>query len=158
MGGALDTTAVTTHNLILSLAAHQDAQAKVQEEVDRVVGRSRLPNKEDLPKLHYCRAFVAESQRFSSEALPEQVKNAGGLVSSSPRPGVPHRLEQDDVYEGYLLPKGSTVIANAWTMSFDPDYFPDPHAFKPERYLAKDGTYDSSVLVVDFGFGRRFVG
>jgi hypothetical protein len=93
-----------------------------------------------------------------SEALPEQVKNAGGLVSSSPRPGVPHRLEQDDVYEGYFLPKGSTVIANAWTMSFDPEYFPDPHAFKPERYLARDGTYDSSVLVVDFGFGRRFVG
>ena len=29
-------------------------------------------------------------------------------------PGVPHRLMEDDIYEGYLLPKGSIVIANIW--------------------------------------------
>ena len=28
--------------------------------------------------------------------------------------GVPHRLIEDDEYDGYYIPKGATVVPNVW--------------------------------------------
>lgn len=72
--------------------------------------------------------------------------------------GLPHRVTQDDVYNGRLIPKGSLVFANIWAMLRDPEVFPDPERFDPERYLEKVDEEtarrrDPRVLV--FGFGRR---
>lgn len=38
------------------------------------------------------------------------------------------------MYNGYLIPKGATVVGNVWAMHMDPVRFPDPTAFKPERF------------------------
>jgi cytochrome P450 len=35
-----------------------------------------------------------------------------------------------------MIPKGTTVIGNAWAISHDPDEFDDPDSFMPSRYLA----------------------
>jgi len=70
---------------------------------------------------------------------------------------VPHCLTADDVYNGYRLPKGSIVIGNVYAMLHDEKVYPDPFAFKPERFL-KDGQLDPNVQhpgVATFGFGRR---
>lgn len=42
----------------------------------------------------------------------------------------------DDVYQNNTIPKGTTVIANAWAISHDPEEFDDPDSFMPSRYLA----------------------
>lgn len=40
----------------------------------------------------------------------------------------------------------------------DPDVYPDPEAFKPERFLTEDGELkEDPSLMCAFGFGRRFV-
>ena len=72
--------------------------------------------------------------------------------------GLPHRVMQDDVYVDRFIPKGSLVFANIWAMLRDPDIFPEPERFDPERYLEKvdDETArrrDPRAFV--FGFGRR---
>lgn len=69
---------------------------------------------------------------------------------------------QDDIYNGYFIPAGSMVLSNNWAMLHDPDAYPDPETFNPERFLKTD---DSGALVLDpdvrdpediaFGFGRR---
>ncbi|VDB97880.1 unnamed protein product [Peniophora sp. CBMAI 1063] len=82
------------------------------------------------------------------------------------RPAVPlgltHVSNEDDVYEGYFLPKGISVIANVWELNHDPEtYGPDSYEFNPARYLdEKDqlisgppGTKDDGHF--SFGFGRR---
>jgi len=53
-----------------------------------------------------------------------------------------------------FIPKGSTVIANLWSIHLNPDDFPDPHRFDPERFMEKrdyPGKWGHSA----FGFGRR---
>jgi len=74
------------------------------------------------------------------------------------RLGLPHRVMQDDLYDGCFIPKGSLVFANIWAMLRDPQIFPEPERFNPDRYLEKtdDETArwrDPRVFV--FGFGRR---
>lgn len=59
--------------------------------------------------------------------------------------GIPHLLKEDDMYRGYHIPKGSIVVGNIWGITHDPARYPDPSAFKPERYLAADGSFDCSM-------------
>jgi cytochrome P450 len=77
---------------------HPNVQRKAQAELDSVVGSQRLPSLADRQHLPYVDAVVKEVMRCGS-ILPL---------------GVPHKLTQDDVYDGYFLPKGSVVSANIW--------------------------------------------
>ena len=65
---------------------------------------------------------------------------------------------QDDFYDGHFIPKGSLVFANIWAMLRDPDVFPEPERFNPERYLEKvddETARRRDPRVFAFGFGRR---
>ncbi|TFK33997.1 cytochrome P450 [Crucibulum laeve] len=69
---------------------------------------------------------------------------------------LPHCVTQDDEYLGYRIPKGSTIVANIWKIAHDPDLYPDPFSFSPERFLNSDSAQnqlDPKKFV--FGFGRR---
>ncbi|KAK0495195.1 cytochrome P450 [Armillaria luteobubalina] len=67
---------------------------------------------------------------------------------------IPHKLIQDDIYEGHLLPNGALVAPNVYAMF---RACPDPESFIPERYI--DGTSLGDVpedpRELAFGFGRR---
>jgi cytochrome P450 len=65
---------------------------------------------------------------------------------------------QDDFYDGFLIPKGSLVFANIWAMLRDPDVYPEPDRFNPDRYLEKvdeETARRRDPRVFVFGFGRR---
>lgn len=73
-------------------------------------------------------------------------------------------LTQDDAYEGYVLPKGTIVIANAWAIHRDEAEYESPDDFIPERFLDnKFGTRDPVAansedhrrVTYGFGAGRR---
>jgi len=66
--------------------------------------------------------------------------------------GIYHRVTQNDVYEGYFIPGGSTVIPNVWGMLHDPSVFPEPDRFYPERWLSPDAPDFPNEA---FGFGAR---
>ena len=75
-----------------------DVVRKAQEEIDRVIGNGRLPTSMDRPNLPYIEAVVKEVLRWHPVAPM----------------GLPHTSTTEDVVEGYLIPKGSMVIANIW--------------------------------------------
>ncbi|KAF9806396.1 hypothetical protein IEO21_08674 [Rhodonia placenta] len=52
------------------------------------------------------------------------------------------KADEDDAYNDYLIPKGSTVIGNIWAIHMDPFRYPDPTAFKPGRFYHPDGKLD----------------
>jgi len=114
---------------------------KAQEELDRVVGKGRLPDFSDRDDLPYIDAVVKELLRWNPP-LPI---------------GLPYRATQDDIYRGYIIPAGATVIQNAWAVCRDPGIYPDPEVFNPDRFL-KDGKINPLVFNPEdriFGSGRR---
>ncbi|KAI0265250.1 cytochrome P450, partial [Russula aff. rugulosa BPL654] len=59
----------------------------------------------------------------------------------------------DDVYKGYFIPKGQ-ILHKA--ILHDPELYPEPEEFKPERFLNKDGTVkEDPAISLAFGIGKR---
>ncbi|KAI0354238.1 CyP450 monooxygenase [Trametes cingulata] len=140
-GAGTDTTAATLLAFFCSMILHPEIQRRGQAELDAVVGRERLPEHADRPLLPYINALVKELLRWH---------NVAPL-------GVAHRCMEEDEYRGWRIPKGAVIMPNAWAMLHDPEVFPEPEAFRPERFL-KDRELDPDVLdpgSVTFGFGRR---
>lgn len=62
---------------------------KLHEEIDRVIGPTRIPAVKDRLEMPYMDAVVHEIQRFIN------------LVPSN----LPHEATQDTMLQGYLIPK-----------------------------------------------------
>ncbi|KIJ42382.1 hypothetical protein M422DRAFT_171145 [Sphaerobolus stellatus SS14] len=121
------------------LATHPDVCKRAQVEIDAVTSSSRLPEYEDRTSLPYVEAIYREVMRWRP-AMPM---------------GVAHTTIQDDIYEGYLIPRGATIMSNIWAMAHDPTKYSDPELFKPERFLTSEGTLNDDNTILTFGFGRR---
>jgi cytochrome P450 len=166
-----ETTGSTLNNFVLCMVLFPEAQRRAQEELDRVVGRGRLPTWEDEERLPYVRSVIKEVLRW--------------------RPvnkfGMPHASSEDDWYEGWFIPKGSVVVLNWWyvccflsrfpewflgigwfadccrAIHNDPDHWSNPSAFDPSRYLnhtASAAHYMNSPDPLErdhftYGAGRR---
>ncbi|KAJ7222152.1 cytochrome P450 [Mycena pura] len=139
IGGA-DTTVSALGTFMLGMLTNPAAQKTAQAEIDAVTGGKRLPSFEDEASLPYVSAMVKEALRW---------KNVTPFA-------VPRNLKTEDEYHGYRLPAGSIVIGNTWAILHDEALYPDPYAFKPERFLL-DGKLNPAVKNPDsaFGFGRR---
>jgi len=85
----------------LIMALHPWIQRKLQEEVDAVVGDGRVPNMSDFDNMPYMQCVIKELHRYNPVI-----------------PLVPHSPVQDDVYEGYVVPKGAWVMANVWSVLY----------------------------------------
>ncbi|KAH6880527.1 cytochrome P450 [Thelonectria olida] len=135
-----DTTWSTLVVFVLNMTLHPDVQEKAQRIIDEVIGRDRLPTFEDRPKLQYIDYIVQETLRW---------------CPVSPV-GVPHKSLQDDVYDGYFIPAGSVVYANARAMTRDERVYSDPEDFNPDRYIPiGQGGKGEPLPNGQFGFGRR---
>jgi len=91
--------------------------------------------------------------------------------------GLPHATVAEDFYEGYRIPAGSIVIANAWCVDtfipcpfclpdtyrrilHDAEIYPEPYKFNPERFLPNASGKMSDkhpAMTGCFGYGRRYV-
>ncbi|KAF3055373.1 Cytochrome P450 monooxygenase [Trichoderma lentiforme] len=142
-----ETTSSMMQSIIKVLAMNPEAQKKAQEELDRVVGPSRLPTWEDSPNLPYIRALIKELHRFAPLLYI----------------GVPHASTEEITYKGFTVPKTTFLLPNAWALSRDPERYQDPDTFAPERFLGDDvDSYTSAKLGdylkrdhINYGWGRR---
>jgi cytochrome P450 family 619 len=64
---------------------------------------------------------------------------------------VPHRVAQDDWYQGMLIPKGATVVIPSWAIHHSERFkYDNPEEFQPERYLKHPRLADSYAGSPDF--------
>jgi hypothetical protein len=97
------------------MVLHPDVQRKAQEEIDRVVGNDRLPTFSDRELLPYVDALTKEVMRWHVVApIGQIIQFSAPHTSASSNLAIPHCSSRDDIYKGYFIPKGSTIIVNVW--------------------------------------------
>ncbi|KAK7412968.1 hypothetical protein VNO78_04768 [Psophocarpus tetragonolobus] len=133
--GGTDSSTGTLEWLLSNLLNHPEVLKKAREEIDTQVGKDRLLNESDLPKLPYLRKVVLETLRLYPPAP---------IL-------IPHVASEDINIEGYNVPRNTIVIINGWAMQRDPKLWKDATTFKPERF---DEEGEEKKLVA-FGMGRR---
>lgn len=145
IAGAL-TIAAPMQGFCLAMCHYPQFLPKLQKEIDDVCG-DRPPTYADMPRMPYLRACIREAMRWRP-AVPT---------------GIPHRVVQDDVYDGYFIPKDSVIHPLEWSMSRNPDQYPQPEMYNPDRWVEPSfpsykeplTRYPSIVGYSQFGYGRR---
>lgn len=119
-GAGSDTTASTLCTAFLALTTHPETLEAAHAELDAIIGANRTPTFEDENSLPYLRALVKEVLRWRPVAVLG---------------GTPHASTEDDRYEGYYIPAGTTILGNSWAINMNEAYYPSPHKFDPTRFL-----------------------
>ncbi|NXW65318.1 CP4V2 protein, partial [Eurystomus gularis] len=134
-----DTTAAAMNWSLYLLGCNPEAQKKVHRELDEVFGNIERPvTMDDLKKLQYLECVVKEALRlFPSVPLFGRV------------------LREDCFIRGYQVPKGTNVAVVTYALHRDPDIFPDPEEFRPERFLPENCKGRHPYAYVPFSAGPR---
>ncbi|KAF1514401.1 Cytochrome P450 4V2, partial [Eudyptula albosignata] len=134
-----DTTAAAMNWALYLLGHNPEAQKKVHRELDQVFGNTERPvTMDDLKKLRYLECVVKEALRLF--------------------PSVPlfaRALREDCCIRGYQVPKGTNVLVITYALHRDPEMFPDPEEFRPERFLPENCKGRHPYAYVPFSAGPR---
>ncbi|KAL4253383.1 cytochrome P450 family protein [Abortiporus biennis] len=138
-GAGFDTTYSSLMNFFLALLNNPQAVKRAQAEIDEVIGPDRLPTFDDKDSLPAVEALLYEGLRWH-QSVPL---------------GLPHFIRTDDIYNGFLIPKDTMVLANMRAMTMDEKTYSNPHVFNPDRYLPAPIGNSEPFPDFTFGFGRR---
>ena len=133
----------TTHYLnttVYHILANPGIHSKLKAELEQAMPNGHLPSLNKLEQLPYLSAVVQEGYRISY--------------------GVTHRLQRVSpdaalLYHDYVIPAGTPVGMTSIFMHENPKYFPDPKAFKPERWLHPSERDRLGKYLVNFSKGTR---
>jgi cytochrome P450 len=124
------------------LSQHPEVEAKLHEELDRVLEGKRPPTFADVPSLRYVEMVFAESMRLYPPAWA-----VGRLTLNDYEAG------------GYVIPRGSLVLLSQYVMHRDERYYSDPTHFDPERWTPEARESRPTYSYFPFGGGpRRCIG
>ncbi|XP_073434906.1 cytochrome P450 4V2-like isoform X2 [Dendrobates tinctorius] len=134
-----DTTAAALNWSLFLLGSHPEVQKKVHKELDDTFGQSDRPvTMDDMKKLRYLEAVVKEALRIF--------------------PSVPffaRTITEDCKIRGFTVPKGVNVVIVPYALHRDPEYFPEPEEFKPERFFSENASGRNPYAYIPFSAGLR---
>ncbi|XP_050764240.1 cytochrome P450 2C5-like [Gymnogyps californianus] len=138
-GAGTVTTGNTLVFFLLTLAKYPHIQAKVQEEIDAVVGAGRAPSMEDKLRMPYTNAVIHELQRYQKTRIEN----------------FPRMTTQDVVFRGYTIPKGTAVIPVFSSVHMDPTQWENPKEVDPGHFLDEKGEFRKREAFMAFSAGKR---
>ncbi|XP_016139168.1 cytochrome P450 2J5-like [Sinocyclocheilus grahami] len=134
-----ETTSTTLCWGLIYLITYPEVQEKVQEEIDRVIGRSREPSISDKVNMPYTEAVIHEMLRF------------GDIV---PMNGL--RVADKDTSIGEcFIPKGTAILPILHSVLFDENEWETPYKFNPGHFLDKEGKFVRRDAFMAFSAGKR---
>ncbi|KAG8788493.1 hypothetical protein FRC12_014494 [Ceratobasidium sp. 428] len=146
-GAGADTTVSAIQSFFLAMTLYPEVQAKAQAEISayfqsRFSGVPQFITLADRPNLPYTEALVRELLRW------HPVLNLSGRRSAG-------KADETIVVDGktYRIPAYTNVVVNVWKILHNPDVYPQPNRFMPERYLTSNPNPDPVPCA--FGYGRR---
>lgn len=131
----LETTANMMSFCLLELSRRPDIQARIHAEVDTVLG-GRAPAYADLARLPYTLQVIKESLRLYPPAF---------FYGRSP-------LKEIDL-AGYQLRKEHFLVLSPYVTHRDPQNFPDPERFDPDRFSPENEKKLPRHAFLPFGIG-----
>lgn len=140
-GAGSETVRLSVEWLLLTASVYQDAQKRVQREIDDTVGRTQPLIWNDRKSMPFTQAFIMELMRWRT-IIPLNVLRYAIF---------------DGKINGYRIPKGSQLMANLWAIHHDPEYWgKDADEFKPERFLTDNGQEIKKwERYIPFSIGKR---
>uniref|UniRef100_A0A8C1LXN4 Cytochrome P450, family 2, subfamily N, polypeptide 13 n=1 Tax=Cyprinus carpio TaxID=7962 RepID=A0A8C1LXN4_CYPCA len=124
---------------LIYLITYPEVQEKVQEEIDRVTGRSKEPRIADKANMPYTEAVIHEILRFG-EIVP-----MNGL-----------RVADNDTTLGEcFIPKGTAILPILHSVLFDENEWETPYEFNPGHFLDKEGRFVRRDAFMPFSAGKR---
>ncbi|EFO96652.1 hypothetical protein CRE_02665 [Caenorhabditis remanei] len=135
----METTSNTLYWSLLYVLLNPKVLERVYEELDTKIGNDRIITTTDRPNLNYINATINETQRLAN-LLPMNL---------------PHATSADVVIAGYSIPKDTVIIPQISSVMYDPEIFPEPYEFRPERFLESDGSLKKVEELVPFSIGKR---
>ncbi|KAH8305025.1 hypothetical protein KR059_002256 [Drosophila kikkawai] len=135
----IDTTSYASAFLLYHVARNPEVQQRLYEEAKRVLPNPKESLSADVLRtdITYTRAVLKESLRLNPIAV-----------------GVGRILNQDAVFSGYFVPKGTTVVTQNMVACRLAQHFEEPLTFKPDRWLQHRSALNP-YLVLPFGHGMR---
>ena len=117
-----------------------DFQKEIHSEIDRILGKEKLPTESDRYKLSYIEAFLNETMRFHC---------AGPIL-------IPRATTKDIVFKECHIPRDTFIMVNMWSCMRDPVYWTEPDTFNPKRFINKEGKFDCrNPAMMPFSVGKR---
>ena len=132
-----ETTSLTLSWTWYLLAQHQRVEEKLVSEWQQVLG-GRTPTVDQLQQLPYTAAVIAESMRLLPPVYAIGREAIGDLELG-----------------GYRVRRGYTVLMSQWVNHRDPEYFPEPEQFRPERWENGLAKRLPKFAYYPFGGGQR---
>jgi len=134
-----ETTSTNLIYLCYLLVKYPHVQEKLRNELFSVLGDSD-PTPETLDKLKYLQNVVKESLRLYM-ALPVILRYA----------------KKDMIFEhtGQVIPKGTALALNVLRIHYDPELYPNPTEFIPERYESGEEEGGNAYNYLPFSGGAR---
>ncbi|KAL4959677.1 cytochrome P450 [Aspergillus stella-maris] len=132
---SIASTTVLIGSFMAAVVTNPEVANEVRAEIDAVIGSDRLPTMNDQDKLPLLRAFINELMRWRG----------------TPPLSMPYQGEEDVEYNGYRIPSNALVVANQWSLNMDPEIYPEPEKFIPQRWIDNPKLKKPYL----FGHGRR---
>ena len=132
-----ETTANTLAWTFLLLGKNPEAAARLHAELDTVLA-GRTPSLEDLSRLGYTTRVIDEALRLYPPAW-----------------AVGRRAADDDTLCGYEVAKGTDITLSIYSIHRSPEYWENPDAFDPDRFLPERSEGRPRLAFLPFGAGPR---
>ncbi|XP_044513353.1 cytochrome P450 3A24-like isoform X1 [Gracilinanus agilis] len=133
-----ETTSTTLNFITYNLATHPEIQKKLLEEID-----STLPNK----------AVLTYDTIFQMEYLDMVVNETLRLFPLGGR--IERICQKTAEINGITIPKGTVVLIPVYVLHHDPEYWPEPEEFRPERFDREGRKSMDPYVFLPFGAGPR---
>jgi len=137
--GGADTTTAGIIAFLHAMFLFPHIAEKVHKEIEEVTSGQRMPQVTDRPNLPFTEAVWKEAWRWHP-FFPV---------------GAPHVNSQDEIVNGFLIPKGTLIGPNNVFILNDPNVWGDPEVFRPERFFEASASNLPNPTTLMFGFGMR---